>query len=163
MPIPLQRTGRAIQDVFQEHSQAVYRVAYSYMKNPQDSEDAVQESFLRLIRAGLTFPDSRQERAWLIVTASNVCRDMLKAKSRQHLNIDDQLDLAAPDHEPNNVLDAILALPDKYKSAVYFYYYEGYSVNEIARMLRLPPNTVKTRLSRARKALKLTLGGETDD
>ena len=163
MPKPLQRTGRAIQDVFQEHSQAVYRVAYSFMKNPHDSEDAVQESFLRLLRSGLTFPDVRQERAWLIVTVSNVCRDMLKAKSRQHLNLDDQLDLAAPEQEPDTLLDAILALPDKYKTALYLYYYEGYSVNEIARMLRLPPNTVKTRLSRARKALKLELGGETDD
>ena len=163
MPDTLQRTGRGIQDAFQEHSQAVYRVAYSFMKNPHDSEDAVQEAFLRLLGAKLSFPDARQERAWLIVTVSNVCRDMLKARWRQHLNLDDQPEPAAPDHEPDGVLDAILALPGKYKAPVYLYYYEGYTVAEIARMLRLPANTIKTRLSRARKALKQQLGGETDD
>ena len=57
---------------------------------------------------------------------------------------------------------AILALPDKYKAAVYLHYYEGYTVREIASMLRQSPNTIKTWLSRARKALRQELGGDPD-
>ena len=140
----------------------VYRVAYSYLKNRPDAEDALQETFLRLIRGRVAFVDAQHEKAWLIRTVSNVCRDMLKAKSRHHLDLDAQTQLAAPEPEANALLAAILALPGKYKTAVYLYYYEGYAVSEIADMLRQSPNTVKTWLSRARKALKETLGGELD-
>ena len=87
---------------------------------------------------------------------------MLKAKSRHHLDLDAQTQLAAPEPEANALLAAILALPGKYKTAVYLYYYEGYAVSEIADMLRQSPNTVKTWLFRARKALKESLGGDLD-
>ena len=87
---------------------------------------------------------------------------MLKAKSRGHLDLDAQTQLAAPEPEASSLMAAILALPDKYKAAVYLHYYEGCAVSEIADMLRQSPNTVKSWLFRARKALKETLGGELD-
>ena len=59
----LQRTGRAVKDVYEEHSQTVYRVAYTYMKNRPDAEDALQETFLRLIRGKLVFTDETHEKA----------------------------------------------------------------------------------------------------
>ena len=59
-------------------------------------------------------------------------------------------------------MGAILRLPDRYKTAIYLYYYEGYSVDEVARMLHKPSNTIKTRLARARKLLKKELGGDLD-
>ena len=159
----LQRTGRAVKDVYEEHSQTVYRVAYTYMKNRPDAEDALQETFLRLIRGKVVFTDERHEKAWLIRTVSNVCRDMLKARSRGHEDLDAHGELAAPAPEADGLLAAVMALPERYKAAVYLHYYEGYAVREIAEMLRLPPNTIKTRLFRARKALKEALGGDLDD
>ena len=162
MPDSLLRTGRSVRDVYTEQSQTVYRVAYSYMKNRQDAEDALQETFLRLIRAGVVFADERHEKAWLVLTVSNVCRDMLKAKSRRHEDLDAYPELAAPETEADALMAAILALPDKYKAAVYLHYYEGYDVREIASMLRQSPNTIKTWLSRARKALRQELGGDPD-
>lgn len=157
----LQRSGRAVLDAYERHSQAVYRVAYTYMKNRYDAEDAVQETFLRMLRAAPEFADGRHELGWLILTVSNVCRDMLKARSRRHEPLEDHMDRPAPEPPDGALLEAVMALPDKYKAAVYLYYYEGYTVEELARMLRRPPNTVKTWLSRARKALKNELGGET--
>lgn len=162
MPDALQRTGRAVRELYEEHSQTLYRIAFTYMKNRYDAEDALQETFLRLIRGRVAFVDAQHEKAWLIRTVSNVCRDMLKAKSRHHLDLDAQTQLAAPEPEANALLAAILALPGKYKTAVYLYYYEGYAVSEIADMLRQPPNTVKTWLFRARKTLKESLGGDLD-
>ena len=162
MPDALQRTGRAVRELYEEHSQTLYRIAFTYLKNRYDAEDALQETFLRLIRGRVTFADARHEKAWLIRTVTNVCRDMLKAKFRHHLDLDAQTQLAAPEPEANALLAAILALPGKYKAAVYLYYYEGYAVSEIADMLRQSPNTVKTWLSRARKALKESLGGDLD-
>ena len=160
MPDALQRTGRAVRELYEEHSQTLYRIAFTYLKNRYDAEDALQETFLRLIR--VTFADSQHEKAWLIRTVTNICKDMLKAKSRGQLDLDEQTQLAAPEPEVNSLMAAILALPDKYKAAVYLHYYEGYAVSEIADMLRRSPNTIKTWLSRARKALKETLGGDLD-
>ena len=162
MPDALQRTGRAVRELYEEYSQTLYRIAFTYLKNRYDAEDALQETFLRLIRGRVAFVDAQHEKAWLIRTVSNVCRDMLKAKSRHHLDLDAQTQLAAPEPEANALLAAILALPGKYKTAVYLYYYEGYAVSEIADMLRQSPNTVKTWLFRARKALKESLGGDLD-
>ena len=162
MPDALQRTGRAVRELYEEYSQTLYRIAFTYLKNRYDAEDALQETFLRLIRGRVAFVDAQHEKAWLIRTVSNVCRDMLKAKSRHHLDLDAQTQLAAPEPEANALLAAILALPGKYKTAVYLYYYEGYAVSEIADMLRQPPNTVKTWLFRARKTLKESLGGDLD-
>ena len=162
MPDALQRTGRAVRELYEEYSQTLYRIAFTYMKNRYDAEDALQETFLRLIRGRVAFVDAQHEKAWLIRTVSNVCRDMLKAKSRHHLDLDAQTQLAAPEPEANALLAAILALPGKYTTAVYLYYSEGYAVSEIADMLRQSPNTVKTWLFRARKALKESLGGDLD-
>ena len=162
MPEPLLRTGRSVRELYAEHGPMVYRVAYSYMKNRQDAEDALQETFLRLIRSSAAFADETHEKAWLVRTVSNICRDMLKAKSRLHEAIGEHPELAAPEAETNGLLRAILALPDKYKAAVYLHYYEGYAVREIAAMLRQSPNTIKTWLSRARKLLKQELGGDPD-
>lgn len=156
----LQRTGRAAGDAYERYSSAVYRVAYTYMKNRYDAEDALQETFLRLIRGKLRFEDERHELGWLILTCSNVCRDMLKSKARQHEALDEHTELAAPEPEDNALLAAVMALPFKYKAVVYLHYYEGWSVEEMARLLRRSPNTIKTWLSRARKALKNELGGE---
>lgn len=70
---------------------------------------------------------------------------------------------AAADAAPDETLEAVLALPEDYKLPVYLFYYEGYPTAEIARMLGVAPATVRSRLNRARKKLKLTLGGDTYD
>ena len=158
----LQRGERTARDVYNEHARMLYRIAFTYMKNPYDSEDALQECFVRFIRGKVSFMDPQHEKGWLIVTITNVCRDMLKSRHRQHENLDDHTELAAPPPEADGLMEAILKLPDKYKAAIYLHYYEGYSVKEIAAMLRQPSNTVKTWLSRARKLLKNELGGDLD-
>jgi len=156
----LQRTDRTARDMYQDHLKTVYRIAYTYMKNRFDAEDAVQETFVRLIRSGARFPDTEREKAWLIVTVSNVCKDMLKSRRRTELNLEEQRDLAAPEKEHGEVLEAILSLPQKYKTAVYLFYCEGYTAREIAALLGEKPNTVMTHLRRARALLRKQLGGD---
>lgn len=157
----LQRTGKEISEIYNRQVNTVYRVCFSFMKNTHDTEDMVQETFLRLITSGVCFVSEEHERAWLIVTASNLCRDTLKKWWRKTENIDDpSLDLKSPPFEIDEVLDAILKLPADQKCAVYMYYYEGYSALDIASYLRCSHATVRSRLSRARKALKKALGGD---
>ena len=146
-------------EVYSRQVDTVYRVCYSFMKNKADTEDLVQETFLKLLSTKKEFENERHERAWLIVTASNLCKDSLKKWWRKHENIDDFLDIAAQPRQEDGILEIILQLPNDYKDAVYMYYYEGYTTVEIARHLRCPEATVRSRLSRARSKLQSMMGG----
>ena len=157
----LQRTGKEIAEIYNRQVDTVYRICYSFMKNIPDTEDLVQETFLRLLSSGVIFQSESHEKAWLIVTASNLCKDTLKKWWRKTEDITDpSLGLQQPPFEINGVLEAILELPKDQKTVVYMYYYEGYSTADIARYLGCPHATVRSRLSRARKTLKLQLGGD---
>ena len=157
----LQRTGKEIAEIYNRQVDTVYRICYSFMKNTHDTEDLVQETFLRLLSSSVVFQSSEHEKAWLIVTASNLSKDTLKKWWRKTEDISDPtLGLQQPPFEINGVLEAILELPKDQKTVVYMYYYEGYSTADIARYLGCPHATVRSRLSRARKNLKLQLGGD---
>ena len=151
-----------IESIFRRHAQTVYRVCYSFMGNAADAEDATQATFMKLIDHPRVFDSEEHEKAWLIVCASNLCKDILKSAGRTRV-------VAMPEQEPADqrqadpidaTLDAVLRLPAKYKDVVYLHYYEGYKTDEIARMLDEKPSTVRNRLRDARMMLRKTLGGE---
>ena len=147
--------------VYDRNVDTVYRVCYSFMKNKSDAEDMTQEAFLRLLSTDIQFENLRHEKAWLIVTASNLCKDSLKKWWRKAENIDDHTSLADNDRMGrSDVMEALMSLNKDYKTAVYMYYYEGYTTAEIAIHLKCPEATVRSRLSRARKQLKTLLGGD---
>lgn len=160
----LLRTDKEITEIYNRNADTVYYVCYSFMKNKPEAEDMVQETFLRLITKGRAFESERHEKAWLIVTASNLCKDALKRMHRREEPLEDHWGLASPEAlRDNPVLEAVLSLPAEYKTVVHMYYYEGYTAREIAGALRCPQATVRTRLARARKLLKTMLGGGSDD
>ena len=156
-----QRSKQQILEIYDRNADMVYRLCYAYMKNAQDAEDLTQETFLRLMAKQPALENPRHEKAWLIVTASNLCKDVLKKWWPKNANLADYPELAQEDsRESREVLEAVLALSPEYKTAVYMYYYEGYSTAEIARYERCAESTVPSRLHRARKLLEVTLGGE---
>ena len=131
------------------------------MKNKADAEDLVQETFLKLLSDGKVFENERHEKAWLIVTASNLCKDSLKKWWRRNENIEDIQTLGYEQSFADPaIMKAILSLKADYKTAVYMFYYEGYTTAEIAGHLHCPEATVRSRLSRARAQLRTLLGGE---
>jgi RNA polymerase sigma-70 factor (ECF subfamily) len=145
--------------IYERHSKTVYRVCYAYMKNPADTEDAVQETFFRLIRSQPKLENQEHEKAWLIRTASNICKNELKQKRRKDTSLDEQTDLAAPEtHQSSEIMEAVTALPEKYKTVIYLYYYEGYQTAEIAQILKKPYSTIRNHLREARLLLKERLG-----
>ena len=156
------RTDQELTQLYYRHVDTVWRICYSFMKNKADTEDMVQETFLRSFSWDKPFQSEEHEKAWLIVTASNLCKDTLKRARRRDEPLEEHGELTAPQHS-SEVLEAVLALPEDYKAAVYLYYYEGRSAKEIASLLNCPQATVRTRLARARRRLKQTLGGELDE
>ena len=136
----------------------MYRLCYSYLGTAADAEDATQATFMKLIDKPRTFNDADHEKAWLLTCAANVCKDELKSARRKRA-ADMPDDVADPGNGPgaSDVLEAVLALPERYKDCVYLHYYEGYKTDEIASMTDTPPSTIRSRLSEARKLLKRAL------
>ena len=154
-----ERSQREIERLYHRHVGTVYRVCFAYMRNAAEAEDAAHDTFLRLLRTQKAFADTNHEKAWLIRTAGNVCKDMLRRRRREDIPLEVDLPVAAFTGG-DCVLEAVLALPERYKTVVYLYYYEGYDSAEIAGLLRKPNATVRGHLYEARQLLKKQLGGE---
>lgn len=142
---------------------AVFRLAYARTGSRADAEDVMQEVFLRLLRARPEFSSEEHAKAWLLHVAANCANDLFRAPWRRR---EEPLaeGLSAPEEpERGGVVEAVLALPPKYRAAVHLYYYEELSVEEIAEILGRRPGTVKSRLSRARALLRRYLMEEEQD
>jgi len=155
----LMRANQNFQAIYDRQVDTVYRVCYSFMKHHADAEDLTQETFLKLLASGKQFESERHEKAWLIVTASNLCKDALRKWWRRWEEIG-QFEGIAGEERDCTVYEAILRLKKDYKTVVYMFYYEGYTTAEIAQYLNCPESTVRSRLKRARSQLKTMLGGE---
>lgn len=161
MKNPLLHTDKEIADIYKRHVKTIYRVCYAYMKNSADTEDAVQETFMKLIKAGPVFQNEEHEKAWLIRTSSNICKNILRHWWRKRQNIEDCYEMSVNDRfEIDEVFQTIMSLPDKYKVVIYLYYYEGYTSVEISKILKKPPSTIRNHLHEARVILKERLGEE---
>ena len=133
------RTDKEIADIYQRHVQTVYRLCFAYMKTSADAEDAVSDTFCRMIQSSTVFESEKHAEAWLIRTAGNVCKNRLKHWWRRNEPLEEYTYLRdSATVEIDSTLEAVMGLPDKYKTAVYLYYYEGYTGAEIAAILRKP-------------------------
>lgn len=144
-----------IAKIYHRQFHTVYRVCFSFMKNAEDAEDMVQETFLKLMNCEKQFESEEHERAWLIVTASNTCKNELRRWKRrlENIRVLSQKE-AIIQEEEDNILEWVMTLPVKYKQVIYLYYYEGYRTSEFASMLHCPESTVRNQLLRGRRLLK---------
>ena len=145
--------------IVETYSDMLLRIAMNRVKTIPAAEDIVQGVFERLMRRRPIFENREHEKAWLIRTAVNLCLTDLRADSR-HGSVPLDENIAQEFGEDSfEVLDAVQTLPTPDRYAVYLYYYEGYGVKEIGKLLKEPDGTVSSRLSRARKKLKTILEG----
>ncbi len=139
----------------EKHKDAVFRLAYSLLKNPADADDVVQNTLLRLYQSNKRFEGDEHVRNWLLRVAVNECRMVWRSAKHRAESIDDYADtLVFEDEYYGDLFRAVMALEAKYRAVIVLYYYEGYAIREIAQILRVPSGTVGTRLSRARNILK---------
>ena len=150
-----------IAGIYRRRFKLVYQVCMVLMKNVPDAEDAAQTVFRKVMERDTPFRDPEHEKAWLIVTARNECRDQLKHWWRVRREDASALDVLTWEQpEDANIWDQVAALSDKYRLVLYLHYYQGYTTGEIAQMLGDNPATVRSRLVQARKKLKLRLEAE---
>ena len=155
-----QEANRAIE----RYADTVRRICMIHLKNHADTEDIFQNVFLKYVLSTAVFESEEHEKAWFIRVTINACRDLLKSFFRSRtVSLDTLLDQPADLTETDrSVLDAVLALPPKYRDVVYLHYYEGYTAPQIGQILKKNVNTVYTLLNRAKQALRETLGGDDD-
>ena len=141
--------------LYDTYAQDVYRLSLSYLRNTQDAEDVCHGVFLTLVEKDIAlFPG--KEKAWLLKAAANACKNHLK--SFWKLNREELDDRMVFTDDGDRDLWAIVGtLPPKYRAVIHLYYYEGYTQDEIARILGITRTAVQTRMQRARNLLEKEL------
>lgn len=144
-----------VQCLFDAYAQEVFRLAFSYLHNRQDAEDVTQTVFMKLLSTKWK-PKAGKEKSWLLACTANACKDHLKSFwYKKVVCLEERM--VFPNEMDQALWEAVSALPPKYRMVVHLYYYEGYTQDEIADILKISCTAVQTRMSRARRQLKEVL------
>lgn len=135
----------------------LYRISKSICFYDNDCEDAVQEAVLKAYKKLDTLRNEEYFRTWLTRILINECYKINKSRSREVSFFEYSLSEEGRNEEFTNVFETIMSLSEKIRIVVQLYYVEGYSVEEVASILRIPSGTVKSRLSQGRQKLKKIL------
>jgi RNA polymerase sigma-70 factor (ECF subfamily) len=167
--LALTGSTEAFRSLIKKYQQPVYYFCLSYTKRAEEAEDAAQDVFLRAFISLKTYSLDKRFKTWLFAVAANVLRSRWR-KTRYYVDKLKQVFRSVrerPEGDPEEdahrnlkggaVREAVSDLPGRLRSCVYFYYFEDFSIAEIARALDLGEETVKSRLFRARKILRKKL------
>ncbi len=156
---------RALSLAMEKYGGQVYRVAWSYALSRPTADDVYQETFLELWKTQKVFTDADHMKYWLLRVAANKSKDILRRTKRKAELLTDPHDMesrgpdVSRDADDTGVWEVVALLPRDMRVAIILHYGEGYSTDEIARICRCSPTTVRTRLHRARKRLEKMLEG----
>lgn len=145
------------------HGDRLVRLCFMYLGDYHLAQDAVQDTFIKAARSLDSFRGDSSQETWLTRIAVNTCKDRLRSFWFRRVEGEEALmNLPAQEAEvlpDDTVLLAVYDLPPKYKDVILLYYYQNYSQEEIAKVLKAPLPTVSSRLRRARNLLKTKLKG----
>ena len=145
-------------EVVERYGNAVYRVAHQYCGNRSDAEDVTQNTFIKLLQLNKKFDTEEYLRRWLFRVAINEAKNLNMSFWKKHMVSLEETEVERPCEfatgEQSALYEAVMQLPAKYRVVVHLYYFEEYSIKEIAEILRIKETTVQTQLMRARGKLK---------
>jgi len=161
----------SFEELMTKHYNTLLRIAMQHTGRHDEAEDIVQDTFLKLLETGKSFRSQEDAIAFLIRSAINRCYDYLKSARRtKNIQLSEALDSILPPDSGGfksettlAVLEAVQQLRPEYRDVIYLFYYEEYSIKEIAKILGKSMNTVSSWLTRARKNLKEVLTDEQND
>ncbi|MCL2633742.1 MAG: sigma-70 family RNA polymerase sigma factor [Oscillospiraceae bacterium] len=136
---------------------AIFRIAYGYTGSYEDSEDISQEVFLKLFKSNKQFKNEEHKKAWLIRVTINASKDLLRTSWRKkRAELPPENTPYYSDVQERELFDCVMRLPVNYRTPVYLYYYEDYTIGDISQLTGISKSAVTTRLARARDMLKKT-------
>ena len=161
-PDEKQRRDEQFSHMVETYQTSLLRMCCLYLRDASLAEDAVQETFVKVYRSLHDFRGESSEKTWLFRIGVNVCRDMRRSRWFRYVDrrvtpdtLPMQTDPADEDHE--DLSQAIVRLPDKYKEVILLHYYQNMNVREIAQTLGLAPSSVSNRLKKARERLRVLM------
>ena len=145
----------------ERYGDMLFRLAYSCTRSRADAEDEMQETLLKLYTAQKAFESPDHEKNWLVRVAVNECRHLLRTPWRRRTGpLEEAADTPVWDTPAQSELfRQVMALPPKYRAAIYLYYYEGYAVREIAALLGAKISTVQTLAPAGQRAAETKIEG----
>ena len=154
-----------LESVIDRYSDMLYKICFLILKNEHDTRDVLQETFLTYYTKNRGFESEEHRKAWLIKVSQNKCKEFLRFHKRHAALPLEEMEetLIITDGlrgSERELLSLVWDLDYKLKSVVILHYIEGYSVNEIASILKMSPAAVKKRLQRAREKLSMQYKGE---
>ena len=149
-------------EIFDKYHKDVYRLIYSYTLNIQDTEDILQRTFIKLYKNIDKFNSSDLEvKKWLFRVAINDSKNMLKSMwMKVRVNLDEYENVISEESKDKELQRALKNIGVKYRIPLYLYYFEGYSIKEIAELMKMSESGIKTRLKRGKEKLKLEMEGK---
>lgn len=181
---------RELQLKIDAYGDMLFRLSFLRLKNVQDAEDVVQEVFYQYLKKPRTFQSPEHEKAWFLKVTLNGCRKIWRSAWKRHqtpwpseqgdadggqwdpTGMEEEMNPDAQAHEPEErffrregnrrLLQAVLALPEKYRDVIHLFYYEELSVKEISRITGRGESTVTSQLTRGRELLRKSLKEEYD-
>lgn len=155
----------SVDEIFRKYGDRIFSAAFSICRNRADADDVVQDTLIRYYSLNKDFESETHLKAWLIRIAINRAKDITSSFWRKHKveweDYMEELPFAEP--EDSQLFAAVMRLPEKYRAVIHLFYYEDYSTDEIAGILRRPAGTIKSQLSRGRQLLKHMLQEGWDD
>jgi RNA polymerase sigma-70 factor (ECF subfamily) len=150
---------RAYGALVHRYASRIYAVCLSILHDPDDSQDAAQETLLKAMTRINTLRDGSQFAMWLTRIAQNLCRDQQRVRKRRDELLREQRPLFAQSFEaPSPDLPlALERLPEKYRTPLMLYYFDGQSSENVARALNISRAGAGRRLVQAREALRRLL------
>ena len=143
------------------NSQRLFVIAFSYLKNKHDSEDALQNAFLKLWKSKIEFNDDLGIDKWLTKVLVNDCKNFFNLSFRQNKSIEEVYDVSTFDKYFNvDLYNAVMSLNKKERLCVILFYYDDLTISDISKVTGIKESTVKSLLKRSRNKLKLKLGDE---
>lgn len=150
-------TDTDFREAVEAYADGIFRLAYSYLRCRADAEDVMQETLLKLYTERRSFESPEHRRNWLFRVAVNECKHILRSPWRKRTEPLEEAEVLFAEPAQSDLFQEVMALPPKYRTALYLYYFEGYDVRETAVIMGSKPSTVQTWLMRGRGLLKTRL------
>ena len=145
-----------LEALIERYQRSLYAAAFNICRNPEDANDAVQDTFIQYYTSGKEFRDEEHLKAWLLRVAVNRAKDIARSFWRRNkISIEEYAEeIPFENQEDRALFETVMKLPEKYRDVIHLYYYEELSVKEIAGILGASQGSVKMRLSRGRSFLR---------
>ncbi len=150
--------------LIRQHGNSLLRLCFMYLGDRAFAEDALQETFLKAFQALDSFRGESSAKTWLTRIAINVCKSIRRSAWMRHVDRNKSLDNLPAGEVPfemadDTVIRAVMSLPERQRTVILLYFYQGFRVPEIAELLSRPLSTVSSQFQRGKAKLQQQLKG----